>query len=303
MPDTPVLSYKKPSSQAGTAPSTPIIPSPGASQLSPPKPSSRKVLNRRKALQEFYNIQQQQEKEIQSTNKSVGNESQREEKLSESGNSTTKPDISIATLTDPDALANFTETSNIEEILKLRNSITNKLNSHDLAKKSIIYDNYYELIRLSDTLDSLVTSTGTGTESDKKSTISENLSLSVTNKPETISIEAIFEDLHLFLTTESAKFEKPFETVISTLRQDFSELTQSDSQASIIGITEENGFPEDIDKEELAKEVGVLLDGEVTETQSIVNDIQKVLMKLNVMKDGLLILQLNEVKKKLLARS
>jgi hypothetical protein len=301
MPETPILSYKKPSSQAGTAPSTPIIPSPGASQHSPPKHSSRKVLSRRKALQEFYNIQQQQEKEIQSTNKSVGNESQRERKLSESGKLATKPDLSIATLTDTDALASFTKTSTIEEILKLRNSITNKLNSHDLAKKSIIYDNYYELIRLSDTLDSLVTSTST--ESGEKSAIGENQSLSVTNEPESISLEAIFEDLHSFLTTESAKFEKPFETVISTLRQDISELTESDSRASIIGITEENGFPEDIDKEELAKEVGVLLDGEVAETQSIVDDIQKVLTKLNVQKDGLLILQLNEVKKKLLARS
>lgn len=273
MPDTPILSYKKPSSQAGTAISTPVLPSPPVSQLSPPKASSRKVLNRRKALQEFYNIQQQQEKEIEST----GNHKPTEEEGAPTIASSPK-----ATLTDPDALAKFTKTSTIEDILRLRNSITNKLNSHDLAKKSIIYDNYYELIRLSETLDTL-------TNPNEKS-------LAPADQPE--SIEAIFDDLHTFITTESAKFDAPFETVVDTLKQDISELKVSDSTASIVGLRDEKQFPE-LDNEGLAREVDLLLDSDI-KNERIVEDIQKVLKELNVQKDGLLILQLNEVKRKVI---
>ena len=50
------------------------------------------------------------------------------------------------------------KTAPIEEILKIRNDLSAKLNSSNQTKKSIIYDNYYELIKLSNTLSDLSTS-------------------------------------------------------------------------------------------------------------------------------------------------
>ena len=70
---------------------------------------------------------------------------------------TTPPrrNFKISNLNDID---NLIKTAPIEEILKIRNDLSAKLNSSNQTKKSIIYDNYYELIKLSNTLSDLSTS-------------------------------------------------------------------------------------------------------------------------------------------------
>lgn len=51
--------------------------------------------------------------------------------------------------------AKLVATRPIGEILKRRNAASARLDAHDLAKKGMIYDNYYQLIQLSDTLGEL----------------------------------------------------------------------------------------------------------------------------------------------------
>lgn len=103
----------------------------------------RKVL-RRRALQEFYNLE----------NKSKESSPDRPSDLAESPLVEPSTDEPIRKIDD---VAKFVRTAPIEEILAARNEITTKLNSQELEKKSIIYDNYYELIKLSETLTTLTT--------------------------------------------------------------------------------------------------------------------------------------------------
>lgn len=305
MSDTPVLSYKKPSSASSrqhqsSTPSHPSSPLP-KSQFESPRISSattsRQVLSRRKALQDFYNIHHQ---ESQDTNI--------EELVS-------KPLISSSETThnvnfnDPEQLSKFMKSTPVEEILKLRNSITNKLNSHDLAKKSIIYDNYYELIKLSQILGDL---------SKPKPVAKENAldGLGIfTNPPNELKtktkeindhdLDSIFTDLSKFINEDVQQFNTEFETVIKNLQKDFDN-DDNDSASSIKGIAENSEidkFPESINKQQLVKEVNLLLDEDAKNVKQesknkILNDIQDILKSLNVHHDELLILQLNKLKSK-----
>jgi hypothetical protein len=299
MSDTPVLSYKKPSSassrQQSSTPSHPSSPLP-KSQFESPRISSattsRQVLSRRKALQDFYNIHHQ---ESQDTNI---------EELISSSETTNNVNFN-----DPEQLLKFMKSTPVEEILKLRNSITNKLNSHDLAKKSIIYDNYYELIKLSQILGDL---------SKPKPVAKENTldGLGIfTNPPNELKtktkeindhdLDSIFTDLSKFINEDVQQFNTEFETVVKSLQKDFDN-DDNDSASSMKGIaenSEKDKFPESINKQQLVKEVNLLLDEDPKNVKQesknkILNDIQDILKSLNVHHDELLILQLNKLKSK-----
>ena len=301
MSDTPVLSYKKPSSASSrqqlSTPSHPSSPLP--SQVESPRISSttsRQVLSRRKALQDFYNIHHQ---ESQDTNI---------EKL------TLKPLISSSeaihdvNFNNAEELSKFMKNTPVEEILKLRNSMTNKLNSHDLAKKSIIYDNYYELIKLSQILGDL---------SKPKSVAKENvldglgIFTNTPNEPITKTkeindqdLDNIFTDLSKFINEDVQRFNTEFETVVKNIQKDFD--NDDDSTSSINGIAERSEigeFPENINKQQLVKEVNVLLDQDPKNfgqesKKKILSDIQDILKSLSIHHDELLILQLNKLKSK-----
>ncbi|CAG84550.2 DEHA2A06226p [Debaryomyces hansenii CBS767] len=299
MSDTPVLSYKKPSSassrQQSSTPSHPSSPLP-KSQFESPRISSattsRQVSSRRKALQDFYNIHHQ---ESQDTNI--------EESIS---SSETTNNVNF---NDPEQLLKFMKSTPVEEILKLRNSITNKLNSHDSAKKSIIYDNYYELIKLSQILGDL---------SKPKPVAKENTldGLGIfTNPPNELKtktkeindhdLDSIFTDLSKFINEDVQQFNTEFETVVKSLQKDFDN-DDNDSASSMKGIaenSEKDKFPESINKQQLVKEVNLLLDEDPKNVKQesknkILNDIQDILKSLNVHHDELLILQLNKLKSK-----
>lgn len=294
-----MLSYKKPSSassrQQSSTPSHPSSPLP-KSQFESPRISSattsRQVLSRRKALQDFYNIHHQ---ESQDTNI---------EELISSSETTNNVNFN-----DPEQLSKFMKSTPVEEILKLRNSITNKLNSHDLAKKSIIYDNYYELIKLSQILGDL---------SKPKPVAKENTldGLGIfTNPPNELKtktkeindhdLDSIFTDLSKFINEDVQQFNTEFETVVKSLQKDFDN-DDNDSASSMKGIaenSEKDKFPESINKQQLVKEVNLLLDEDPKNVKQesknkILNDIQDILKSLNVHHDELLILQLNKLKSK-----
>lgn len=302
MSDTPVLSYKKPSSassrQQSSTPSHPSSPLP--SQIESPRISSttsRQVLSRRKALQDFYNIHHQ---ESQDTNV---------DELASKPLVSSSETFYNVNFNNAEELSKFMKNTPIEEILKLRNSITNKLNSHDLAKKSIIYDNYYELIKLSQILGDL---------SKPKSVAKENameglgIFTNTPNEPTTKTkeindhdLDSIFTDLSKFINEDVQQFNTEFETVVKNIQKDFDN-DDSDSASSIKGIVERSevgGFPENINKQQLVNEVNVLLDQDPKDIgqdskKKILNDIQDILKSLNIHHDELLILQLNKLKSK-----
>lgn len=303
MSDTHVLSYKKPSTassrQQSSTPSHPSSPLPKSPVESPRIPSattSRQVLSRRKALQDFYNIHHQEQ------------DTHKEELASKPliSSSETKHNVNF---NDPEELSKYMKSTPVEEILKLRNSITNKLNSHDLAKKSIIYDNYYELIKLSQILGDL---------SKPKSVAKENVldGLGIfTNPPSELhtktkeindhDLDSIFTDLSKFINEDVQQFNTEFETVVKNLQKDF-DSCDNDSASSIKGIAENpeiEKFPQSINKQQLVKEINLLLDQDPKNVKQeskskILNDIQDILKLLNVHHDELLILQLNKLKLK-----
>ncbi|ODV81968.1 uncharacterized protein CANTADRAFT_45412 [Suhomyces tanzawaensis NRRL Y-17324] len=282
MPDTPVLSYKR---QPNSRTSSPALGSQSPAQISSPNLATRKVLSRRKALQEFYNIQKQEE------------EAKKQEEDPESKQDDarqTSSTIDNVDLEDPKQLETFIKTSKIEDILKVRNSITNNFNSHDLAKKSIIYDNYYELIKLSQTLGSL-----SNPAPPKKSL--RGLGVFEEDKPETSEdyVDSVIGELTRFISEDTAQFSGDFKEVIQNLRQDIQEV---DSNTSIIGISEEYDKTDAynaIDRSAFAEEISGLLDGNYQDKTVVLDQIQKLLEKLDVHKDELLIIQLNDLRKKI----
>lgn len=144
-----MISYSKKSRKdAAKEPSQPISP---ASPTVPTLPAgTRRVLSHRKKLQEFYKLhaETQEEPKIEDIKEEL--------KLSK-----------IEQLRDPKALEKFTKESTAHEMLKLRNEIALKLNFHDLEKKTIIYDNYSELIKLDQTLGSVKNGTLEAQEEDR----------------------------------------------------------------------------------------------------------------------------------------
>lgn len=305
---SPVLSYKKPSGakSRGTSSPQPNSPSLALPNSPPSKPNSpriessgahagRKVLSRRRALQDFYNIQQQEQDQKQQQEAAP-------ESPKKNGN---KLKLDLA---DPEQLQKFVQESSIKDILKLRNSITNDLNSHDLARKSIIYDNYYELIKLNQVLGDL-TRTKTVVEPDSSSKALESLkiyTLSELAPKQTISddyIENIFADLTMFVDEETSLYNKSFKEIVEDFQQDAMETESSSSVKPI--VQEAVKFPSSVDKTQLVKEINVLLGNDSIKrdpelSQNYLDHIQKILKGLDHQKDELLILQLNELKRRFL---
>lgn len=261
MSEAPILSYKKPSSNknsssvSGSTPSTPVLshsgsPVPPAIQLpasidSPRSStlttnagsSTRKVSARRKALQDFYHLNSSQDK------------------VPSNGNDTTNEDASNkSNLND---IENLIKTAPIEEILKIRNDLTAKLNSSNQTKKSIIYDNYYELIKLSNTLSDLSTSkpkrksVSTGlkifTDDEDKREGDGDKKLTELTKEE--YVDQVLKELSEFATTEAPTFNGTFNEVLRKLK----EQDEADNSSMVVlnddKLTEKIESPEDIAKQ------------------------------------------------------
>ncbi len=262
MTETSILSYKKPTSNKnsfpvpGSAPSTPILshsgsPAPPTIQLpvsidSPRSStltttnvgaSTRKVSARRKALQDFYHL-----------NSNLDN-------ATTDGNDTTHEGISkISNLNDID---NLIKTAPIEEILKIRNDLSAKLNSSNQTKKSIIYDNYYELIKLSNTLSDLSTSkprkksvsTGLKIFADDEDNGEDSGDKNLTELTKEGYVDQVLKELSEFASKEAPVFNGTFNDVLGKLK----EQDESDNSSMIVlnddKPTEKEESSEDIEKQ------------------------------------------------------
>lgn len=169
----------------------------------PSPPPQRKTL-RRRALQEFYNID-------------------KKELLSESVVAESTPVPESEPIPTIDNIDEFVKTKPILEILKTRNSISGRLNSQESQKKSIIYDNYYELIKLSQTLATL-----------EKPLTKRQTDLLVTLDNTEVDdgyMDRTFANLQQFLK-ESPVLGKPFGDIADNVNH-------SEARASVVVISEE----------------------------------------------------------------
>lgn len=299
MSNTPVLSYKKPSTNTPSQPSSPIVSDSGSS--SPKLPSvgatqGRNVLMRRKALQDFYKLQQS-EKQAEKESVTPAEEAP---KHPETGDEQINPN-------NPDEFNAYIKAHPIEDILRLRNSITGQLNSQDLAKKSIVYDNYYELIKLNQVLEGLSVSKGINKSSETPAPDALGIfsSKAKQNKVPEITdeyLDQVFDELSTFVTNEVDPFKKLFGDIVASFQED----NDTESAASIRAFSDNDrpSIPDSIDKSELSKEIHSLLASNKPSLsdgtkKAYLDSIQSILASLNHHKDELLILQLNDLKKML----
>lgn len=257
----PILSYKKgllknSAKQTPLGTSLPLLP-PLRSAMGSPVPgtptlgtptlgSARKVSSRRKALQEFYNLQEAEARDSEAGN--AGNAGKAENGDTDHSNvsnlqteNSTQPELGIGIITsgndaakeidaeslsDPAQLEKFVQTATVEDMLKLRNRAANKLNHHDVEKKSIIYDNYYELIKLSQVLSDL------DEQAQTKNAIFDDLDDKVAINDK--YVENVLGDLNSFLRNEGSVFNQDFELVVENIRRT---VDDADSVASVRGIS------------------------------------------------------------------
>lgn len=249
-----VLSYKKPGIKAAEEP-----PYSTASQSSQspttlpattlPAPANRKVLAGRKKLQEFYHLQAELKKQEEKEKQQEGGAGASE--LLDPVSVTTENSLEL--LNSPEKLSNYLKSNSINDILKLRNSIAHNLNSHDSEKKSIIYDNYYELIKLSEILGSLA--------NNKSKSSGSNFGqfgqgINVHNKVvDGKNLEATFQDLISFVDTDVSYFSSKFEDLVEKSIDVPSD--DSSSIKTIVGGKDEEDV--EINTADLEREINLLL--------------------------------------------
>ncbi|KAH3669323.1 hypothetical protein OGAPHI_001444 [Ogataea philodendri] len=90
--------------------------------------------SRRKALKDFYKLQEQTQQQLQNSQTLPVEEPKPEAELS------------------VDNIDEFIRDSDFVKILETENKVTEELNTNQAEIKSIIYNNYYELIKINDVL-------------------------------------------------------------------------------------------------------------------------------------------------------
>lgn len=186
---------KQPDLKASEQIKTPTITSTSTSTstlTSTQAPATRRVLSQRKKLQEFYKLHTENQGQASSV---IANEDQLLNRIQE--------------LRDAEALARFVKESSAQDMLKVRNEIAQKLNYHDLEKKTIIYDNYLELIKLDQTLASV--KDGHIEVLDKDKLLFGN------TDPKLKTFHEVFAELQTFVSNEAAVFNQDFRSVVSSI--------------------------------------------------------------------------------------
>ncbi|PSK40793.1 hypothetical protein C7M61_000448 [Candidozyma pseudohaemuli] len=205
----PRISTQSISSSAPESPSAPSTPTLGG---------SRKVSSRRKALQDFYKLHQEKAEGSNEAPATPSEPKEEEEKTTEEATLTEDLD-------DPSNIEEFIKTASASQLLKVRNKASGKLNFHDSEKKSIIYDNYYELIKLNQVLSDL-----SGKER-KRPVLDEEQKDVVTDE----HLQKAMDELTTFLNDKASRFNQDFTLVVNSFS---TESRRSDSLASIQAIKE-----------------------------------------------------------------
>ncbi|CDK28727.1 unnamed protein product [Kuraishia capsulata CBS 1993] len=118
------------------------------------KITSNLSTNRRQALKEFYKLQESQKQRLQELAEERA-EAQPVQPTEIQQATTDEPDDGPNTDTKEPSLEDFEEfvkSSEFKTLLKVENKICEELNSNQSEIKSIIYNNYYELIKINDVL-------------------------------------------------------------------------------------------------------------------------------------------------------
>lgn len=219
--------------------------------------TSRNVSSRRKALQDFYKISE--EKSQQSDNQRSSNDDAPRKEPEELEAHTEEPDIASEipiNFENSEEVQKFLKLASIDNILKVRNKVSGKLLSQELTKKSIIYDNYYELIKLRQILDGVSKSSIVSTSSTDQNALDDLTKLNTGNESQNLqSVEQILGDLSNYINQESVNFNADFNSVVSNM---VSKRNHLDSSASIIGIPEK-GNEVEVDSKQLTDGITELL--------------------------------------------
>ena len=247
------LSYKKPSKQGK---GEDVGSEPLAESLRVP---SRKVSSRRRALQDFYKISEDDQKQKSEKSPEIGaNEpEQTSHHLRETESTGETDSVASVDFEDAESIKQFLQLASINDLLKVRNGVSGKLLSQELTKKSIIYDNYYELIKLRQILDGVSKSSIVNTTQSTQSPLDDltNLSSRKEASESVKSVEQILGDLKNFINKESKTFHADFNSVVSNITSEHHRL---DSTASIVAIPEKEGTPE-FDSAQLTAEISGIL--------------------------------------------
>jgi len=329
MTQSPVLSYKKPSNKdqptsvsasATPTPRTSFSPSlsstasnSGSPQLPPHTSQPRKISSRRKALQEFYHLQQQSHSNRAETGDTEKQELDRPQEEKEEDKSV-KREIRPSDLKTKEDVEQFIKTSSTKEILKLCNKIQLQLNSSSQKKKEIIYDNYYELIKLSNMLadlsesKKLITNLPSVQDSEKMDSLSgfkifsQSPNDSGPEVPIDTYLDEVLDDLCNFNQSTIKKFTSGgFDDVLNRLDRS---TDRAESNASVMGIYSEGGVDsilDDMNKDDIISEISYILDlpnrqlngTERTEAETKIDKILK------TTKSEALKLQLNTIKSRM----
>lgn len=308
MSDSPIIAYKKPLKGQKDSPaiSKPASPSLGdsSSLLSSPKlKGERKVLARRKALQNFYSLPLQSgtDQDVKSESPSSA-EASRESDV----NGISKEEVlDFNIVNDEERLNDFLKKSSINDILRLRNAITDQSNSHELRKKSLIYDNYYELIKLSEILGELSRlKSSRETEGKGLGILKQNGEKIFASESDVSAdyINSTLNDLQDFIKNDVKTFTSDFNSIAKDQIEASADL---DSNASIKTVKEDGNEAASTKYDsDLLNEINTILNGASSKIdkktkENYIDAIQNCLKKLNIRTDELLIIQLNNIKKKL----
>lgn len=229
-----------------------VIPKKGES-LEVPERGTRNVLAGRKKLKEFYQLKKQEKEAAAAAASATATAAASTENSNGDANDIITFENSLSLLDDEEKLKKYLQTNSIDDILKLRNSIAHKLSSHDSAKKSIVYDNYYELIKLSETLGSL--SNGEHTV-DLSPTIHGVVPLSRKGRQVIDSgyLESVFDDLTSFVDNRVTNFCSNFQEIATAP-------SSNDDNSSITGMIarDEDDNNLSANKSKLEAELNILL--------------------------------------------
>ncbi|KAI5956962.1 hypothetical protein KGF54_000581 [Candida jiufengensis] len=277
MSSTPILSYKKPSKEPTPASNvstprssySPNLPSNSNftkakdQQVPQPQQTTRKISSRRKALQEFYHLQQSQQSSQSntSTNETIstdnGESTLIKNELIESPQHSNEPKLSSI-----EDVEMFVKNSSNKDILVYRNKIQSQLDSSNQRKKEIIYDNYYELIKLSKMLED-ITDTSKKIPSTRENQVNELTGFKIYENDEQTHnsdstdeyINDILQELSDFNSNQISNFtDGGFKEVIKRLNAN---QDRSLSSASMAGIYNESEI-ENLSEEEKSKIINQL---------------------------------------------
>lgn len=280
MTQSPILSYKKPNKDQTTpTPRTSFSPSLSSTasntaspQLPSHTPQPRKISSRRKALQEFYHLQQSQSNQRKNNEGENGNNEQ-DKSTEETDDNSAKAEVQPSSLKTAEDVEQFIKTSSTRDILKLRNKIQLQLSSSSQKKKEIIYDNYYELIKLSNMLGDLseskrlISNIPSVQDSEKIDSLSGFKIFSQTddnNGPE-VSIDTYLEEVLNGLSNFNQSTIKKFTTggfddVLNRLDRTSD---RAESNASVVGVyndTTVDSIPDDVNKSDIINQISYILE-------------------------------------------